>query len=130
MGFILAITNCKTIKRSIKRRSPAGRSSSPAGRVTSLIFAFVLCGLFGMIGLNGNASATSISISIDNPNLVLNMLPISSSGTFNKSDDMHIAVTTDNTVGYTLSLIADGGTSLNDNSNNSNIVNLIAWPNG
>lgn len=55
-----------------------------------------------------NASASSITVSIDDSAIDLNVAPTTTTGVFSKSNDSTISVTTDNGTGYTLGIRADG----------------------
>ncbi|MBR3115891.1 hypothetical protein IKF30_01545 [Candidatus Saccharibacteria bacterium] len=71
----------------------------------------------GIIMLSGSlankVSATSMNLSIDSSDIVLNLASTSLDGSFGESPEMTIAVSTDNPSGYTLSIASPNGTSLN-----------------
>ena len=97
-----------------KRRSPAnGSNTSSVGGVTSLI---LLASMFAIINIalfTSSASATNstLSMSIDNTTLSLDILPHSTNGDFAKSDNSTISVTTNNYSGYTLSIAASSSST-------------------
>ena len=107
----LANTICKLIN---KRRSPAnGSSTSSVGGVTSLILpVLLLLTIFVANGVSVYATNSTLTMSIDNTTLSLDILPHSTNGDFAKSDNSTISVTTNNYSGYTLSIAASSSTNL------------------
>jgi len=104
-----------TIKKlTNKRRSPAnGSNTSSVGGVTSLILpALLLLTIFVANGASVYATNSTLTMSIDNTTLSLDILPHSTNGDFAKSDDSTISVTTNNYSGYTLSIAASSSTNL------------------
>ena len=103
--------------RSDKRCSSAGRfCTSSAGAVTPLILLSLaisgICGLYG-----GNASAYELNMSISTDNLSIDMMPTDTDhGTFAKSSDASVSVTTDYNYGYTLNITAADSTNLKKGS--------------
>ena len=104
-----------TIKKlTNKRRSPAnGSNTSSVGGVTSLILpVLLLLAIFVANGTSVYATNSTLTMSIDNTTLSLDILPHSTNGDFAKSDNSTISVTTNNYSGYTLSIAASSSTNL------------------
>ena len=97
-----------------KRRSPAnGSNTSSVGGVTSLILpVLLLLTIFVANGASVYATNSTLTMSIDNTTLSLDILPHSTNGDFAKSDNSTISVTTNNYSGYTLSIAASSSTNL------------------
>ena len=96
-----------------KRRSPAnGSNTSSVGGVTSLILpVLLLLAIFVTNGASVYATNSTLTMSIDNTTLSLDILPHSANGDFAKSDDSTISVTTNNYSGYTLSIAASSSST-------------------
>ena len=102
-----------------KRRSPAnGSNTSSVGGVTSLILLTSMFAIINITLFTSNTSATNstLTMSIDNTTLSLDILPHSANGDFAKSDNSTISVTTNNYSGYTLSIAASSSTNLAGNN--------------
>ena len=109
-----------------KRRSPAnGSNTSSVGGVTSLILLTPLIAItIGSIIATEKVWATesTLSLSISNSNIAVNIAANGTSGTFVKSDASTITASTDNYTGYTLKIKAASSTNYTDlvNSTDSN----------
>ena len=104
-----------TIKKfTNKRRSPAnGSNTSSVGGVTSLILpVLLLLTVFVANGVSVYATNSTLTMSIDETTLNLDIIPHSTNGDFAKSDNSTISVTTNNYSGYTLSIAASSSTNL------------------
>lgn len=91
----------------------------------------LLCvGLFSIIlslfVVYGNTFADELTLSIDTNNLAVNLMPLASSDSFAKSNDMNISVSTTFSSGYTLSIASSTGfTDLTSTSSSNNKINSI-----
>ncbi|MBR3056258.1 hypothetical protein IKG64_03115, partial [Candidatus Saccharibacteria bacterium] len=109
-----------------KRRSPAnGSNTSSVGGVTSLILLTPLIAItIGSIIATEKVWATesTLSLSISNSNIAVNIAANGTSGTFVKSDASTITASTDNYTGYILKIKAASSTNYTDlvNSTDSN----------
>ena len=115
-----------TIKKlTNKRRSPAnGSNTSSVGGVTSLILpVLLLLAIFVTNGASVYATNSTLTMSIDNTTISLDILPHSANGDFAKSDNSTISVTTNNYSGYTLS-IAASSSSTDLTGTNGNIASI------
>ena len=103
---------CQIIKKLVNRRHH--NVDDYVGAATSLILMFIV-GLVGMslVGTsNVSAASSSLTMSIDDAVLDLDIIPHSANGDFAKSTNSTISVTTNNYSGYTLSIAASGSTNL------------------
>ena len=96
-----------------------------------LVFVAILCLMVNcfLVLPTDSASATAkqstLSLGFDTEVLTASLVP-SSTGTFIKSDDAEITVSTDNFTGYTLSLAASSNSTSLVNSNNDEITSVSA----
>ena len=78
---------------------------------------------------NASATSSTLSISISNSNVSMNMVVLSTNGTFAKSNESIVSVATNNATGYTLSLAARTNDSspraLKNSSDSSATLNSI-----
>ena len=82
-----------------------------------LFFLIVICNAFSACS---TYATDSITLNIDTNNLSVNLMPLSSSGDFAKSNDMNISVSTTSTSGYTLGIASSSGsTDLTNQSDNT-----------
>ena len=111
-----------------KRRSPAnGSNTSSVGGVTSLILpVLLLLAIFVANGASVYATNSTLSLSIDNNTLSVDVMPTSTNGTFVKSDNSTISVTTNNYSGYTLSIAASSSTDLLNTADNTKTISSIS----
>ena len=111
-----------------KRRSPAnGSNTSSVGGVTSLILpVLLLLAIFVANGASVYATNSTLSLSIDNNTLSVDVMPTSTNGTFVKSDNSTISVTTNNYSGYTLSIAASSSTDLLNTADNTKTNSSIS----
>ncbi|MBR3055698.1 InlB B-repeat-containing protein, partial [Candidatus Saccharibacteria bacterium] len=87
------------------------------GFLRLIILAVVLGAVGRSWGMNSVfATNSTLSMSIDNTTLSLDILPHSTNGDFAKSDNSTISVTTNNYSGYTLSIAASSSTNLAGNN--------------
>ena len=112
-----------TIRKLInKRRSPAnGSNTSSVGGVTSLILlsGVTMTGLFCLVTVQDtSATSASLSLSISDSTISLNMTPTTTAGEFSSSSDITVGVNTTNNTGYKLSITANDSTNLVSGSNN------------
>lgn len=112
-----------TIRKLInKRRSPAnGSNTSSVGWVTSLIMlsGVTMTGLFCLVTVQDtSATSASLSLSISDSTISLNMTPTTTAGEFSSSSDITVGVNTTNNTGYKLSITANNSTNLVSGSNN------------
>ena len=112
-----------TIRKLInKRRSPAnGSNTSSVGGVTSLILlsGVTMTGLFCLVTVQDtSATSASLSLSISDSTISLNMTPTTTAGEFSSSSDITVGVNTTNNTGYKLSITANNSTNLVSGSNN------------
>ena len=113
--------NTSQIKNNIsRRRSSAGkiRTSSLVSAVTSLILAAALSLGLGLVGMSDTYADTAINLTVDTDVLDLNILPTNASGSFAKSGNANILVSTNSPTGYELSIKASSS-----DANARNLVN-------
>ena len=110
--------------------SAGGLHTSPASAATSLIL--VLCGICSIcsIGLvnvaDTYATESTISLTIDDSIVDMNISPTNTNGTFNKSGSSTITASTTNATGYTLSIAASNSTDLVNTSDSSSVLESIS----
>lgn len=99
-------------------------TSDGSMHIAGIVFSsFLLCIITsGLLNTNVFATDSTLTISIDDNVLDLDILPNSPNGDFAKSDNSTISVTTDNASGYTLSITASNSTSLS--GDNGSIVTI------
>ena len=91
-----------------------------------LFFLIVICNAFSACS---TYATDSITLNIDTNNLAINLMPLSSSGDFAKSNNMNISVSTTSTSGYTLGIVSStGSTDLTNQSDNTKKINSISSP--
>lgn len=83
------------------------------GVIAVLILIFFSCGLINYFGLSHSSFATSLSLNVSTDVVALDLFSTTSAGTFAKSNDVTITVSTDNIYGYTLGIRANSSQSLN-----------------
>lgn len=82
----------------------------------SILAAYAFCSDF--IVNNVSATPASLSLSISDNTISLNMTPTTTAGEFSSSSDITVGVNTTNNAGYKLSITANNSTNLVSGSNN------------
>ncbi len=99
------------------------------GGIVSFIALALLCGAISLFNVSSTYATDSITLNIDTNNLAVNLMPLSSSGDFAKSNNMNISVSTTSSSGYTLGIASSSGsTDLTSQSDNTKKINSISSP--
>ena len=99
------------------------------GGTISFIALALLCGAISLFNVSSTYADDSITLNIDTNNLAVNLMPLSSSGDFAKSNNMNISVSTTSSSGYTLGIASStGSTDLTNQSDNTKKINSISSP--
>jgi len=92
----------------------------------ALFFALAIVGALGVVdSTNTYATASTLSLGIDNNNLSLDIVP-SMEGIFNSSANSNVTVSTNNATGYTLSIKANNSTALVNTADNTLTIPSIS----
>ena len=120
----------KLAKLRYKRCSSAGMFyTSSAGAVTSLILVSLFSVFLSFCGFTGTtntyASSSTLSLSVSNNVVDLNIIPTGTNGSFAKSGNTTITASTNNATGYTLSIAASSSTDYNKLKNGSDALTSV-----
>ena len=108
-----------------KLTHPLATTSRRTLSIISIAFGGVAI-LAGLGSTDAHAANSTLTMTIDNNTLSLNILPHSANGDFAKSDNSTISVTTNNYSGYTLSIAASSSTDLLNTADNTKTISSIS----
>ena len=113
---------CESIKRNILNKKREGH----LGFYVLFIFALAFCGMANLLGFNDTYAAGSVSLTVSNSNLEINMASTSSGGNFSESATSTITASTTNVTGYLLNLSSSGNTNLVNSSDSTKTITSIS----
>ena len=100
----------------------------PKKAVTSFVLFAALLSFFSLSGTNNASAVGSVTLTVSNSTVDLNIAPTNTNGTFAKSENVNISASTDNSTGYTLAISASSSTDYNKLKNGNYYLTSVSEP--